>query len=90
MWMAGHLADMLASRSTVSRTRGRYAIPSAELKPGTEHGWRVEGGLRAGPDRDGQVFALFGRHSQIIGWTATVDGRPSPDLPPKGSTFLAG
>ena len=56
------------------------AAPSAALKPGAAHGWRVDGGLQRGPDRDGQVFALFGRRPDLIGWATTVDGRPSPDL----------
>ena len=54
--------------------------PSAALKPGAAHGYRVDGGLQPGPDRDGQVFALFGRRPDIIGWAATVNGSPSPDL----------
>ncbi len=56
------------------------AVPSAALKPGAAHGWRVDGGLQSGPKRDGKVFALFGRRPDVVGWAATVDGRPSPDL----------
>ncbi|MCY3877786.1 MAG: RES domain-containing protein [Rhodobacteraceae bacterium] len=56
------------------------AAPSAALKPGAAHGWRVDGGLQPGPNRDGEVYALFGRRPDLIGWATTVDGRPSPDL----------
>jgi len=56
------------------------AAPSAALKTGAAHGGRVDGGLQPGPDRDGQVVALFGRHPDVIGWAATFDGRPSPNL----------
>ena len=50
-------------------------------------GWRVDGDLQPGPDRDGEVFALFGRRPDVIGWAATVDGRPNPDLLPKVRHF---
>ena len=63
------------------------ATPSAALKPGAAGGWRVDGGLRPGHDRDGWVFVLFGRRPDLIGWAATVDGRPSPDLLPKVRHF---
>ena len=63
------------------------AAPSAALKPGAAHGWRVDGGLQPGPERDGQVFALFRRRPDVIGWAATVDGRPSPDLLPRVRHF---
>ncbi len=63
------------------------AAPSAALKPGAAHGWRVDGGLQPGPDRDGQVFALFGRRPDVIGWATTVDGCPSPDLLPRVRHF---
>ena len=54
--------------------------PSAALKPCGARGWRVEGGLQPGPDRDGKVFALFGPWPDLVGWAATVDGRPSEEL----------
>ena len=63
------------------------AAPSAALKPGAACGWRVDGCLQPGPDRNGQVFALFGRRPDVTGWATTVDGRPSPDLLPKVRHF---
>ena len=59
------------------------AAPSAALNPGAARGWRVDGGLRPGPDRDGKVFALFGLRPGLVGWAATIDGRPDRDLLPK-------
>ena len=56
------------------------SAPSAALRPNGAHGWRVDGGLRPGPDRDGQVFALFGPRPDLIGWAATVTGRPDEKL----------
>lgn len=61
--------------------------PSAALNPGAASGWRVDGGLRSGPNRDGKVFVLFGRRPDIIGWAATIDGRPDRDLLPKVRHF---
>ena len=37
------------------------------------------GGLQPGPDRDGKVFVLFGRRPDLVGWAATLDGRPDPE-----------
>ena len=56
------------------------AAPSAALQPGGAHGWRVDGGLRPGPERNGKVFALFGRRPDLVGWAATVGGGPSDKL----------
>ena len=54
--------------------------PSAALHPGGARGWRVDGGLQGGPDRDGRVFALFGHRPDLVGWPATIEGRPTTDL----------
>ena len=59
------------------------AAPSAALVPGGARGWRVDGGLQPGPERDGRVFALFGPRPDLIGWAATIDGRPGADLLPR-------
>ena len=67
--------------------RNGIAAPSAALNPGAASGWRVDGGLRPGPGRDGKVFVLFGRRPDIIGWAATIDGRPDRGLLPKVRHF---
>lgn len=54
--------------------------PSAALVAGGAHGWRVDGGLQPGPARDGRVIVLFGRRPDVVGWPATIAGRPSEDL----------
>jgi RES domain len=66
------------------RARGVLGIlaPSASLLPGEARGWRVDGGLTPGPDRDGQTIAIFGRRPDLIGWAATGEGRPREDLLP--------
>ena len=79
-------ACQLAARRHREHADGIVA-PSAALQPGAAHGWHVDGGLQPGPDRDGQVFALFGRRPDVIGWATTVDGRPSPDLLPRVRHF---
>ena len=56
------------------------SAPSAALRPGEAHGWRVDAGLQSGTDRDGKVFALFGRRPDLIGWAAAAEGRPSAEL----------
>ncbi len=54
--------------------------PSAALRPGGAHGWRVDGGLQPGPKRDGKVFVLFRLRPDLVGWPATIEGRPSEEL----------
>lgn len=56
------------------------SAPSAALAPGGAHGWRVDGGVRPGPRRDGRVLVLFGRRPDLVGWPATVAGRPDAGL----------
>ena len=57
-----------------------FSAPSAALQPGGACGWRVDGGLTPGPSRDGKVFVLYGSRPDLVGWAATVDGRPPEDL----------
>lgn len=54
--------------------------PSAALREGGAHGWRVDEGLRAGPPRDGMTIVLFGRRPDLVGWRACAEGRPEPSL----------
>ncbi|HYT79314.1 MAG TPA: RES family NAD+ phosphorylase [Actinomycetota bacterium] len=59
---------------------GGLLAPSAALLPGSAAGWRVDGGLVRGPRKNGMVLALFGRRPDLIGWPATVAGRPGEDI----------
>ena len=68
-------ADRLRSRGASGLT-----APSAALQSGSAHGWRVDGGQKPGPVRDGKVFALFGPRPDLVGWPATVAGRPDESL----------
>ena len=54
--------------------------PSAALVTGGAHGFRVEGGERPGPPRDGVTIVLFGTRPDLIGWQAVASGGPAPDL----------
>ena len=56
------------------------AAPSAALRKGGARGWRVGGGLQSGPEREGMVYALFGPRPDLVGWAATVEGRPGEEL----------
>jgi hypothetical protein len=53
---------------------------SAALLPAQAAGWHVSGGVEPGPDRDGRVLDLFGRQPDLVGWAATVAGRPGRGL----------
>ncbi len=58
----------------------RIVAPSAAVLPGAARGWRVDGGLQPGPPRDGRVVVLFGGRPDLVGWAATIEGRPRQDL----------
>ncbi|MGH2378953.1 MAG: RES family NAD+ phosphorylase, partial [Candidatus Limnocylindria bacterium] len=53
---------------------------SAALLPAGATGWRVDGGLRAGTPRDGQVVVLYRRGHELAGWRACAEGRPGTHL----------
>lgn len=55
---------------------------SAALLPGGASGWRVDGGLSAGPARDGVVVVLYGRQPDLVGWSAVHLGQPDPRILP--------
>lgn len=61
-------------------TTNGIVAPSAAVRPGGAHGWRVAGGIRPGPPRNGIVFVLFGPRTDLVGWAATIEGRPSEEL----------
>jgi len=82
--MTGGPRSYVACRRQAARLRARgtegFTSPSAALVPGGAHGWRVEGGLRPGPERDGTVIVLFGARPDLVGWEAAYEGRPSDEL----------
>ena len=61
--------------------------PSAALRNGGAHGFRVDAGVQPGVARDGCVIVLFGPRPDLVGWPATIEGRPSPDLLPRVRHF---
>lgn len=65
-------------------------VVSAALFPGAASGYMVDGGVRAGPPRDGHVVALFGHRPHLVGWAATVAGGPGLELLPKVRHFAVG
>jgi hypothetical protein len=73
-----------ACRREAARVRERggrgLVARSAALMPGGAHGWRVDGGLRPGPRRDGRVVVLFGARPDLVGWQAVHLGRPAAEL----------
>jgi hypothetical protein len=82
--MTGGPRSYVACRREAARLRSHgtegFTAPSAALVRGGAHGWRVEGGLRPGPERDGAVIVLFGPRPDLVGWEAAYEGRPSDEL----------
>jgi hypothetical protein len=78
-------------RAAARRVRQRGArgllAPSAALVRGGARGWRVDDGLQAAAPRNGYVVVLFGRRPDLVGWAATIEGRPSEDLLPRVRRF---
>lgn len=82
--LAGDMQSWTDCQREADRLRSGGApgltAPSAALRAGGAQGWRVDGGLRSGPARDGKVFALFGQRSDLVGWPAAAAGRPGEEL----------
>jgi RES domain len=56
---------------------------SAALLPGGAGGWRVDGGEKDAPPRNGEVFVVFGRRPDFVGWPVVEAGHPSARLLPR-------
>lgn len=82
--LTGGRASWAPCQREAARLRGAgeagLTAPSAALTPGGAHGFRVEGGQRPGPPRDGLTIVLFGSRPDLIGWQAAADGRPDAEL----------
>ncbi|MBV8846225.1 MAG: RES domain-containing protein [Bryobacterales bacterium] len=82
--LTGGIASYEACRKEARRLRRRGATalraPSAALLDGGATGWKVDGGLRPAPKRDGIVFAFFGPRQDFVGWMAVFAGQPRSDL----------
>lgn len=68
-----------AARLRKKRATGLRA-PSAALLPGRAAGWTVDVGLQPGPPRDGEVYVLFGRRSDLLGWPVVLAGSPPDEV----------
>lgn len=64
-----------------------FHAPSAALLPNGASGSIVDVGLKPGPDRDGEVYILFGRRSGLVGWKVVDEGHPPEDLLPRVRHF---
>lgn len=82
--LAGGFETYPACQAEASRLRKAGSdglrAPSAALAPGGAQGWRVDGGLRPGPARDGEIYVLYGRRPELVGWPVVLDGRPPEEL----------
>ena len=63
-----------------------FLAPSAALQPGGAHGYRVDGVLQPGPQRNGLVVVLFGPRPDLNGWQAAL-GWPDAALLPAVNHF---
>lgn len=82
--LSGNMDTYPRCRREAARLRARevsgLVAPSVALSPGAAGGWRVKGGLRAAPARDGRVIVLFGRRPDLTGWPVVERGAPPEDL----------
>jgi hypothetical protein len=91
--LTGGMESYAACREEARRLRSRGAVglvaPSAALRNGGAHGFRVDGGLQQGPPRDGRIIVLFGPRPDLVGWPAAAEGRPSEDILPRVRHFVS-
>jgi hypothetical protein len=82
--LTGGTGTYPACRAEARRLRSAGAAamraPSAALRPGGASGWTVDAGLRRAAARDGAVIVLFGPRPDLVGWPATLAGRPPTTL----------
>lgn len=82
--MTGGLDTYEACQREAARLRAGAAdaivAPSAALLDGEARGWRVDGGLRPGDDRQGRVVILFDPRPRLVAWRTSVEGKPDPAL----------
>jgi hypothetical protein len=66
------------------RRQGETALraAAAALVAGGGHGWRVDGGVEAGPDRTAMTLVLYGRRPDLVGWSAAHIAQPDPHILP--------
>jgi hypothetical protein len=81
--LQGDLSSYAACRRFAARVRRGGAVgltaPSAALAEGRAGGFVVDGGEKSAKAKDGRVFVLFGRRSDLVGWPAGT-GRPRVGL----------
>ena len=70
------------ARARALRAKGarRIAAVSAALRPGGARGLCVDRGVRPAEPRDGLTIVIFGPPSDLRGWLAADEARPSADL----------
>jgi hypothetical protein len=82
--LKGGMASYGECQAEAARLRENGAaalrVISAALLDGEARGSQVQGGLQAAPARDGFVLVLFGSYPDLIGWAATIAGRPPKNL----------
>lgn len=82
--LTGDLRSYKACQAEARRLRraGHTALRSlsAALLPKEAGGWGVDGGLRRGPERDGEVVVLFGARPGLIAWRTGRRGGPDESL----------
>jgi len=82
--LVGGVDSYAVCQNEAQRMRGNgetaLAAPSAALLPSGARGLRVQLGLQVGPAADGQVWVLFGRRPQAVGWLVVDRGAPPADV----------
>jgi hypothetical protein len=53
-----------------------FRAPSAALLPEGARGWIVAEGRREGPSRNGEVYVLFERRPDLVGWPVSLEASP--------------
>jgi hypothetical protein len=58
----------------------KLRAPSAALRSGSARGQLTDGGLREAPDKDGEIYVLYGTHPTLRAWRVVERGAPSARL----------
>jgi len=75
-----HRACQAEARRLRKAGAQRLIALSAATRPDLGSGWRTDGGLRPGPDREETTIVLFRARPDLVGWYAARPGRPEPEV----------
>lgn len=81
--VASHARCQAEARRLRDKGSQGIRVASAALLPDGATGWRVDGGERDAPPRNGEVLVVYGPRPDFVGWPVVESGRPPTRVLPR-------